>query len=124
MVVPNTVVPSNTVTVALASALPVITGFELFVIAFGAIVGVVGAVKSTTKLSIDDVAPVFPAVSVAVAVTLCVPSTKALVGVSVQCPFESATTEPNVVEPSFTTTTAPASVVPEITGLVLLVGPF
>ena len=85
MVLPNSVVPSLTVTVLLASAEPCNSGEALLMEPVGATtVGANGATVSTTNESTVDGEPVFLAASVAVALMLCVPSDNVLTGVNVQ----------------------------------------
>ena len=84
VVLPNKVVPSKTLTLVFASAVPAIAGVFLFVAAFSVIDGAAGGVVSTTNASTAEAPLVLPAVSLAVAVILCVPSAKAVVGANVQ----------------------------------------
>ena len=98
---PTTVAPSNSVTVALASAVPVNVGVVTLVVlsvfdgplsdptARSGALGTTGAVVSTVTVSATEGAPALPAKSVACAVIAWTPSAKALV-VTDQSPAASA----------------------------------
>jgi hypothetical protein len=67
--VPSTVVPCKMLTVLPASAVPVISGVESLVAPLAVVmVGVVGAVASTVRVTAVEGVEVLPAASVAVAV--------------------------------------------------------
>lgn len=88
---PTAVVPSKIVTVLPASAVPVNVGVvtlvslsvfdvpESLAAARSGVEGAAGAVVSIVILNAPEVAETFPAASVAVAVTLCVPAVRVLV---------------------------------------------
>ncbi len=98
VVVPSSVVPSKTLMVLLASAVPVsvgvaslvlppavmapITGATLSVMVL--MTGVAGAAVSTVSANAELVALTLPVASVAVAVRLWLPSASAMIGVKVQ----------------------------------------
>ncbi len=79
LTLPSTVAPSNTLTVLLASAVPLRATSLKLTIALLTIEGAFGAVASTVTLSAADAVPVLPAASVAVAVRLWAPLASAAV---------------------------------------------
>ena len=92
VVVPRSVEPSNTWTVASFSAVPVIVVISVLrVPASGSVMtGAAGGIVSTVTSIADDAGPGLPAVSVALAVKLYVPSDSADDNVSDQAPVLSA----------------------------------
>ncbi len=138
--VPSTVVPSEMVTVAPASAVPLMVGVlslvmpsplaPLSLLVSSVAVGV-AVLLSMVRLRAADVAEL-PAASVAVAVRLWPPSLR-VVGapvavpapptVKLQLPLASAVTVPSTVVPSEMVTVAPASAVPLMVGVLSLVMP-
>src|SRR5260221_653143 len=79
LALPSRVAPSNTLTVLLASAVPLRATSLKLTIALLTIEGAIGAVASTVTLSAADAVPVLPAASVAVAVRLWAPLASAAV---------------------------------------------
>jgi hypothetical protein len=123
-VVQSVVAPSFTVTVLPGSAVPAMVGVGLAVVlpsAGDVTTGAAGAVLSTVKFLGVLTGLVLPAGSVAVAVTVCGPSLKGVLGEQDQLPPASATAVQSVVVPSFTVTVLPGSAVPPIAGVVSLV---
>ena len=103
VVVPNELAPSKTVTVLLASAVPLMVGLLLLVLLplVGLLMlGALGAAVSTVMLTALEALEVLPAASLALAVIECVPSLKAALGVKLQLPELSALAVPSLLEPS------------------------
>src|SRR4029079_14930016 len=105
---PSRVAPSQTLTVALASALPVRVRVLSLVmpsptvplsVEYEPIAGVAGALASMVPLSVEEAALVLPATSVAVAVRLWAPLASAAV-VKLQAPAPLAVADPSSVTPS------------------------
>src|SRR5260221_10022952 len=128
---PSSVAPSNTLTVALASAVPVSVRTLALVMPSPvtpvsgeneAIVGTVGTWVSTVTLSAADAVPVLPAASVAVDVRLWAPSASAA-AVKLQAPVPLAGALPSSVTPSNTLTVVLASAVPVSVRVLSLVRP-
>ena len=119
--VPSTVPLSAMVTVAPASAVPVMVGVVSVVGARASNTGAPGAVRSITRGVAAEAGEALPAASTATAVRLAVPSGRAA-GVRLKLPSVPATVEPIWVVPFETMTVAPGSAVPVITGVVSLVG--
>ncbi len=125
--VPATTVPSVVpllaiVTVAPASAAPVIVGV-VSLVGFGKAVrtGAPGAARSTVSVTGDEAVPVLPAASVAVAVRLLAPPVSGVPGVRLKRPSASARAVP-IGTPLFSSVTVvPASAVPVMRGVVSLV---
>jgi hypothetical protein len=84
---------------------------------------VVGAVVSTATLRPVEPALALPAVSVALAVSVCAPSPSALVVIDQLPPVAVAVPSTVVPSVSYSVTADPASAVPVIVGVVLLVMP-
>ena len=107
--------PSVTVIVLPASAVPLKVGVLSLVMLAAAgllIAGEAGAVVSTWKVRSGAAAPVLPAVSVAVAEMVWLPSIRAMLGAQLQLPAPSAVTLQSVSWPSVTVMVLPASAVP------------
>lgn len=122
--VQRVVAPSLTVIVLPGSAVPAIVGvLSLVVLLAGGVVtiGDAGAVVSTTNESGKLAGPLLPAASVAMAVILCAPGVKALLGEQLQLPLASAVAVQSVVAPSLTVTVPFGSAVPLMSGVVSLV---
>jgi hypothetical protein len=128
--VPSSVVPSYTLTVEFASAVPLMVGvvFDVMVSSvdpvFDAVfrvgaAGVAGAMVSTVRFTVVEVA-VLPAASVATALSVRRPSAKVDVATD-QLPSALAVVVATVTVPFFTTTDALASAVPLIVGVALAV---
>ncbi|PNQ35691.1 hypothetical protein CVT22_22680, partial [Ralstonia solanacearum] len=114
VVVPSSVVPSKTLMVLLASAVPVSVGVASLVLPPAVMVpvtgatssvtvlmtGVAGAAVSTVNVNAELAVLTLPAVSVAVAVRPWLPSVSAVLGVKVQLPEASAVVVPSSVVPS------------------------
>ena len=103
VVLPSAITPSYTVTVLLASAVPLIVGVvsEVCVPSAGVtITGAAGAIESIVTSTWFDAPLTLPAASVAVAVKLCAPSASGAAGVKVQSPDPSAVVVPSAVTPS------------------------
>jgi hypothetical protein len=101
--VPNELAPSKTVTVLLASAVPLMVGLLLLVLLplVGLLMlGALGAAVSTMMLTALEAVEVLLAASVAVAVIECVPSLKAVLGVKLQLPSDLAVVVPSLLVPS------------------------
>src|SRR4051812_12620662 len=127
--VPIVLAPSFTVTVALASLLPLIVSTVLLVMPSLAdlplsgvmpLIEVTGATVSTVIVMLPA-APELPAMSVAVAVRLWAPLPKTLA--NVQAPAPLAVTVPSVLLPSLTVIAAFASALPDRVSVPLLVMP-
>jgi hypothetical protein len=122
--VPADVPSTYTVTVVPATVVPDIIGITLFVEIPVKGIDIVGAVGATVSIVRDiDVlnGDVFPAVSVAFEVTLCVPSAILVVGVKVNVPAGDAVVVPAEIESISIATTVLPSALPDIIGLLLLV---
>jgi hypothetical protein len=122
--VPADVPSTYTVTVVPATVVPDIIGITLFVEVPVKGIDIVGAVGATVSIVRDiDVlnGDVFPAVSVAFEVTLCVPSAILVVGVKVNVPAGDAVVVPAEIESISIATTVLPSALPDIIGLLLLV---
>ena len=118
------VVPSSTVIWLDASAVPAIVGVVSLIVPPDAgllITGAAGAVVSTVRSSVAELALTLPAASVDVATRACDPSLKAVEGVQLHAPFASAVAVQIVVLPSLTATLLFASAVPLTVGVVSLV---
>jgi hypothetical protein len=119
--VPSVVAPYIIVTVAPASAVPVIVGLSLEVEAIVPIVGVVDIV-SIFRVATDEALLTFPALSVAFALSVYVPSLSEVVGVYEYAPVvASAVTVAIRVAPLYICTLLPASADPDMVGVLLLV---
>lgn len=111
--------PSFTITVLPASAVPLISGFELLIeaLAAGAVMlGAAGTVVSTIKLREAEALPVLPAISVAVAVIEWFPSFNPVVGEQLHVLPALVVAVQSVVLPSLTMTVLPVSAAPLIIG--------
>ncbi len=131
---PSTVVPSDTITMLLASAVPLNSGVLSLVVPLLAIgtgepplslfstspVAATGATVSTLKAMAAEAGPTLPAGSVTVAVRLCAPSPSVGV-VKLHCPLLPTIAVPSTVAPSSTVTVLPAAAVPLIAGVASLV---
>lgn len=127
VVVPMSVVPSYSVTVALASAVPDTTGvvLEVMLSVFddpvsdeAARSGVDGMAGATVSIEmVDDDEAVFPAASVATALSVNAPSVSAVAGVKVHAPEALAITVESDVVPREMAMDEPASAVPEMIGV-------
>ena len=124
--VPSTFGPSNTVTVTPASAVPVNVSVVSEVMPSAALpvsseiptmIGAEGPEVSISTVKASEASPVFPAMSVAIAVKSCKPSSRLPV-VKLHAPAPSATAVPSWVAPSNIATLAPASAVPVKTSVV------
>lgn len=122
VMIPIWLVLSNTVTGRLASAEPVSFTEPFAFVVMLAYVGGAGATRSRMNDSLADAALVFPATSIAIAETKCVPSLlkKIELGV-VQMPLAGVVMLLIRVAPSNTCTMLPASAVPEKVGVETLV---
>src|SRR6516165_8917503 len=107
--VPSATALSNTVTVALASAVPLSVTESSPLIMSLATTGAFGAMLSKMKLS--EAEPVSPTVLVSLTVTVCKPCDRA-VGVNDQSPLAFVIVVPRTVDPSVRVTVALASAVP------------
>ena len=132
--VPRDVSPSNTSTLLPASAVPLRVGVLSFVIlsllltplslsSIKSIVGFSGAVVSIVTVRDSELSLLFPARSVALAVSVCSPSLRALSSetVKLQLPSLLAVAVPRNLSPSNTSTVLPASAVPINVGFVTFV---
>src|ERR1700749_956255 len=118
--VPTCVVPSNTVTVLLASAVPVIwTSVVPLTIEAAVSTGAFGATVSIVTANADDAALVPPEV-VSVAVKLWLPFASVAVA-NVHAPLLFAVAVPSLVVPSYTVTVLLAAAVPVSVRVVSLV---
>jgi hypothetical protein len=124
--VPATIPSKATVTVLWASAVPEMTGVEVFTTApltGVTTTGAEGATVSTVKERELEAGPVLPTASVALAVTAWVPCESAVLGVKLQLPEPSASAVPATVPSKATVTVLWASAVPEMMGVVLTSAP-
>src|SRR6185437_15566218 len=110
-VVPILVVPSNTLTVLLVSAVPVSSTSFVFTTASLTITGAPGATVSTVTASAAEIALVLPPTSVSVAVRLWAPSLSAAV-MKLHVPLAAAVAVPRTVAPSNNLIVLLASAVP------------
>jgi hypothetical protein len=129
VVVPSGVPSMLTVTALFASAVPEIVGVVSFVDDPSAGVtttGASGGVVSTVNVLVFDTGDVLPAVSVAVAFTVCAPSASGVGAVRVQLPDASAVVVvPSGLPSMLTVTVLFASAVPETVGVLsFVVDPF
>src|SRR5206468_984490 len=83
--------------------------------------GAGGAAVSTVSVRAADADDVLPLASVAVAVSVWLPSPRSVVGVKLQTPLASAVAVPSEVVPSRTVTVLFASAVPVMVGVASLV---
>lgn len=117
---PSLVAPSEMVTVAPISALPVMVGVLLLVSA-GPLIDGGFFFFSIHMSSPPEATPTFPARSVACAAMVCLPSASGAVGVILQAPVALAVAVPSTIAPSYSVTVAPFSAVPVKAGAVLRV---
>ena len=114
--------PLRIVTVAPASAVPVMVGVVSFVGASSASTGAPGAVVSIVRVTPAEGPELLPAGSWAVAVRVAAPVGSAFVGVKEKLPLASAIAVPIDEPPLRIVTVAPASAVPVMVGVVSFVG--
>ena len=98
---PMLAVPSNTVTMLLASAVPAITGLDLLVAPLRVVrTGALGGVTSTVKMIAVEGSERLPAASFAFAEMVWAAIVRSVEGVKDQTPSEPAVTVPMTVIPS------------------------
>ena len=127
MVVPMGKPSTYTVTVVLASAVPVTGGRLLLVrLPFAGVlrVGAVGGVASTVKVFTTEAGEGLPAASAAVALTVCEPGVRALAETQDHAPSTSAEVTQTAAPSSEAVTRAPGSEVPVSVGRGPVVLPF
>lgn len=125
IVVPSDVVPSNTSTVVLGSAEPIIVGVSsvvLELLAGDVITGAFGIVVSISTVTEFEELLILPALSEAIAKNICDPSDNGLIGVNDHAPLPSAIVVPNRLFPSIRMVTVElASAIPDTEGVLSLV---
>ena len=118
-----TVLPSLTVTLLPASAVPLIEGCEVVSVAPAVgplMTGATGAVVSIVNASAVETGLALPAASVATAVTECAPSLSDALSVQIHTPLPSVIAVQSVVLPSLSVTLLLASAVPANVGVLSL----